>query len=277
MQKYALTLQDVLQPYAQATGLVPGLLPKGMTGTLPATVIHSLLGAALGRYAAAPLAMWMNPDLDEKRVRNTFTLGGAAALGLPAWYLSSRAGIPDGKPDPAPLAARAPVGGMAKDPTEQPLLESLRHQEQQTLGRGESQNADYLRGRQQALVGEKQGSFGITGLPQYGSGFAQPSIPYATATDTLRTAVASGTLSPTDYASMHSTLTRANQFRESGLISPRSVMSAGVAGGLGYVAGRALGAVAGALLGLPAGQQKTLAKGVGLGNMAFDLLGRLAP
>jgi hypothetical protein len=281
------TVQDLLGTHARLTAAVPGIWPKEMTGTLPTTAINSLLGAAVGRYAAAPIASALMPHLNKRKLRNMLTLGGAAAAGLPAWYFNAAASAPL-PPNPVAtlkqdIPASAPISSYSQDPGVQNRMENYRYQEQQARERRDQPAVDTLRARQQSLIEPEAGvemdkiSAAYDNLPHYGGSFQQPSIPFSTASDTLRTAVAHGTLGVSDFASLHGAMSQANQFRDSGLFSPAKLMSAGVAGGLGWATGRALGAVAGALFGLPAGTQRSLAKGVGLGNMAFDLLGRLAP
>jgi len=276
MHKRATTFQDVLGTHAKWTAAVPGVFPESMTGTLPTTVINGLLGAGLGRYVATPIASMLFPELNRRKLRRALTLGGAAALGLPAWYESSRRDGLINKTEPAPQPERnIPVWRAARE-ADQPQLDELRRQEAQTYGRGEEANADKLRQQQEAYrpVGLKKADY--MGIPTVQPAFIQPSIPYGTASATLRTALVNGTLTPIQYASLQSMANEANRNRPSGLFSPSSLASAAVSYGLGHVTGAALGLVGGAVLGLKPGTQQTLAKGFGLGNVVMDLMGRLA-
>lgn len=105
--------------------------------------------------------------------------------------------------------------------------------------------------------------------------WSQASIPYNTAMGTLDTAVRHGTMSAVEAANTAQIMYEAERDRK-GLISGMDIANAAIAGGTGYLVGKAIGAVTSAVFGgIPPGDQQNLARGFGVGNTLFYTLGRL--
>ena len=256
MNKEAITLTEILNPIMKATGHIPGPLPRSMSGSLPGTLIWSLLGAGAGRYIGAPIIRALNPELDEDRVNRASTVMGGMAGFAPGAYLMHKTWQGAGGP-------KGLIGGLQNLKSEPATVQGAASEKS---GKVASVNLRRLR--------TKSSMFGLTRpiSPMWN----QPSIPMTATQNTLDTAVYNGVLSPYQSANLVQIMEEARP-QGSGLIAPSSIARAAVSYGLGALAGRALGAVANATFGsFSPGEQKNLARGMGVGNVLFDILGRLS-
>lgn len=229
------TIGDVGSTFAKATALRPGYYPRAMTGSLPASVVWTLLGSGLGRYAAAPIIERLYPELNKKKLRRAATVLGGLSGFLPGAYMMRHTWKASGGPQ-----------GLFGSPNDSPA------------------------------PAEKAAAFGLPTRRPVSPMWTQPSIPAGISKHTLDTAVAEGTIGPYEAANVAQIMDEARP-QGRGLMSPSSIARAAVDYGIGNVAGRALGAVANATFGsFSPGEQKNLARGLGLGNVVFNLMGRLA-
>lgn len=251
MNKVAQKRKGWLDPFFAYTAHKPGLFPRRFSGSLPGTLLWTLLGAGTGRYLAAPLLSRLYPEFDEERVRRASTIMGGLAGLTPGAYLmwkTYQLGGPKGL-----------VGGLANVKPQHPWSSD--------------------KGVPSANSQREKKSAWNTGLPTrrpVSPAWTQPSIPAGVTRNTLNTAVANGTMGVYDAANVAQIMDEAGE-GDSGLISPASVARAAVNYGIGSLAGRALGATANATFSsMTPGEQKNLARGAGLGNVIFDVMGRLA-
>lgn len=276
MEKAAQGVLDTLFKY---TGHKPGLLPRSASGALPGTLIWTLLGAGAGRYLGAPLLRRLYPELDEDRLTRASTVLGGLAGFAPGAYLMYKTyqnagprgwfgGLSNLRSEPWRMTPRQAQQFRAR------MKPKLQRNEQtvQALEDQVKQGAavDPRRLLKEALWNPLPTNRPVSPV------WTQPSIPAGTTQNTLDTAVASGTMGVYDAANVAQIMEEARP-QGSGLISPASVARAAVSYGLGSLAGRALGAVANATFAnFSPGEQKNLARGVGVGNVLFDLMGRLS-
>lgn len=245
----------MLDSFFRYTGQKPGFFPEGMSGSLPGALIWTLLGAGAGRYVASPILKRLYPEYDEDRIQRASTVMGGLAGALPGAYLMYKTHQLGG-----PKALFGGVKNISTDPN---------------FGLGiptapKTASVDSRRLLKRAAWSTLPTIRPIT------PAWTQPSVPFGTAEQTIDTAVASGTMGVYDAANVKQVLREARP-QGSGLVSPAAIARAAVSYGIGNLAGRSLGAVANATFGsLTPGEQQGLAQGAGIGNMIFDIMGRLA-
>ena len=269
MCKKALELQDVMSPYAQVMAAKPGLFPKAMTGALPTTVMHALLGTALGRYVASPILSRLYPEMDEDRLRTVSTLGGGMLGALPglAMMHSTYRG--------AGNSTKGWFNGLEGMSKPMPAEGWVNARQRELKGMQQRGEYDPTVDSNQVLV--KGSSFpGLQTRKAVSPMWNAPSIPVGISQSTIDTAVYNGTMDPFQAAAMSQMISDANSNRSRGLISPAGLARAAVQYGIGNLAARSLAAVSNATFhNFSPGEQKNLARGAGIGNMLFGMMGDL--
>jgi hypothetical protein len=229
----------LLNKFMQATAHVPGIFPKAMTGPIPGTLMWSLLGAGAGRYLAAPILSRLYPEYRKDKIKTVSTALGGLGGFAPGALLAYN---------------HYDLGGMDT------LLGGL----------------DAYKPKSSVKSRREKFSSWLPIGRDTSPTWTQPSIPMNTSQHTINSAVANGQLGVYEAANLKRIMHEAKP-QGSGLISPAGLARAAVSYGVGSLAGRVLGAVANATFSnFSPGEQKNLARGVGLGNLLFDTLGRLS-